>query len=200
MISPRAPSPHLPFVLVPMRHHDPRGWLSETFQARRLRDLGVASDFVQENQSRSSRKGTLRGLHFQRPPAAQAKLIGVVAGSILDVVVDVRRGSPTFGKHVSVELSVDNGKQLFVPTGFAHGFVSLVDATFVQYKLSDYYAPAHEGGVRWNDPDVAVAWPFQDAAIVRSEQDDRLPPLAQLHSPFPYDGEPLTELPTIELG
>lgn len=194
-----APSPDLPFVLVPRRHRDERGWLAETFHADRLRSLGIACAFVQDNESRSERKGTLRGFHFQRPPAAQAKLIGVPAGRILDVVADIRRGSPTFGKCVSVELSSLDGQQLFVPIGFAHGFVTLVDEVCVLYKLSDYYAPVHEDGVCWNDPDVAFGWPFADADILRSTRDDRWPPLAALDSPFAYDGHPLTGLPTIEL-
>jgi dTDP-4-dehydrorhamnose 3,5-epimerase len=200
MTAAHAPSPDLPLVLVPRRHRDDRGWLAETYQARRLRDLGIACGFVQDNQSRSDRKGTLRGLHFQGPPAAQAKLIGVLAGSILDVVVDIRRGSPTYGKCVSVELSSDGGRQLYVPIGFAHGFVTLVDEVCVLYKVSDYYAPVHEGGIRWNDPDIGFVWPFADADILRSERDDRLLPLAALDSPFPYDAHPLTGLPTIDLA
>jgi dTDP-4-dehydrorhamnose 3,5-epimerase len=195
-----APSPDLPLVLVPRRHHDGRGWVAETFHARRLRELGIACSFVQDNQSRSDHRGTLRGLHFQRPPVAQAKVIGVLAGSVLDVVVDIRRGSPTYGKCASVELSSQDGRQLYVPRGFAHGFVTLVDDVCVQYKLSDYYAPAHEGGIRWNDPDIAIVWPFADADMLRSGRDDGLPPLAALDSPFPYDGHPLTGLPTIELA
>lgn len=194
------PSPLLPLAIVPRRHADNRGWFSEIFHRQRLRDLGIACMFVQDNQSRSDRKGTLRGLHFQQPPAAQAKLVSVMRGSILDVAVDIRRGSPTYGKCVSVELSSDNGKQLFVPIGFAHGFVTLEDQVTVLYKVSDYYAAAHEGGIRWNDRDIAFPWPFKDADIIRSERDDRLPFLKDLDSPFPYDGNPLTELPTIGLS
>jgi dTDP-4-dehydrorhamnose 3,5-epimerase len=193
-------SPLLPLAIVPRRHADNRGWFSETFHCQRLRDLGITFAFVQDNQSRSERKGTLRGLHFQEPPAAQAKLVSVMAGSILDVVVDIRRGSPSFGKCVSVELSSDNGKQLFVPIGFAHGFVTLEDEVSVLYKVSDYYAAAHEGGIRWNDRDIAFPWPFKDADIIRSEKDDRLPLLKDLDSPFPYDGHPLTELPVFNLS
>jgi len=192
-------SAHLPFVLVPARHHDDRGWVSEIFRADRLRELGIVCSFVQDNLSSSRRKGTLRGLHFQQPPAAQAKLVSVVAGAVLDLIVDVRHASPTYGKWVSVELSRENDRQLFVPIGFAHGLVTLVDAVTVLYKVSDYYAPDHDTGIRWNDPDIAVAWPFLGGDMVRSERDDRLPLLAELESPFAYDGHPLAGLPTVDL-
>jgi dTDP-4-dehydrorhamnose 3,5-epimerase len=194
------PSPPLPLAIVPKRHTDARGWFSETFHQQRLRDLGIGCSFVQDNQSASSRKGTLRGFHFQGPPAAQAKLISVLHGRILDVAVDIRRGSPTFGKYVSTELSSDNGKQLFVPVGFAHGFVTLEDEASVLYKVSDYYAPSREGAIRWNDPDIGFPWPFKDADIIRSEKDDRAPPLKDLESPFRYDGHPLTKLPVFNLS
>jgi dTDP-4-dehydrorhamnose 3,5-epimerase len=190
----------LPLTIVARRHADNRGWFSETFHHQRLRDLGIVCNFVQENQSRSSRKGTLRGFHFQEPPAAQAKLVSVLHGRILDVVVDIRRGSPTFGKYDFVELSGDNGKQLFVPIGFAHGFVTLEDEVSVLYKASDYYAPSREGGICWNDPDVAFPWPFEDADLIRSEKDDRSPFLKDLESPFPFDGNPLTKLPVFNLS
>jgi dTDP-4-dehydrorhamnose 3,5-epimerase len=190
----------LPLTIVPRRHADARGWFSETFRYQRLRELGIACNFVQDNQSHSSRKGTVRGFHFQAAPAGQAKLISVLHGRILDVVVDIRRNSPTFGKYVSTELSSDNGEQLFVPIGFAHGFVSLEDDVSVLYKVSDYYAPSLEGGIRWNDPDIAFPWPFEDAVIIRSEKDDRAPYLKDLESPFSYDGNPLTKLPTINLS
>ena len=146
----------LPQIIVPKRHVDDRGWFSETFHEQRLAENGIACRFVQDNQSLSARAGTLRGLHFQRPPAAQAKLVSVLRGSILDVAVDVRAGSPTFGKHVSVEVSATNGYQVYIPVGFAHGFLTLVDDVLVMYKVSDYYAPASDDGIRWNDPDIAV--------------------------------------------
>jgi dTDP-4-dehydrorhamnose 3,5-epimerase len=193
------PVPRLPLIIIPKRHADSRGWFGETFHDKRLRDLGIACTFVQENQSRSTRRGTLRGFHFQRPPAAQAKLISVLHGSILDVAVDIRRNSPTYGRYVSADLSSDNGKQLFVPTGFAHGFVTLEDDVSVLYKVSDYYAPSGEGGIRFDDPDVAFPWPLQGADVILSEKDERLPFLADLESPFPFDGNPLTELPTFDL-
>jgi dTDP-4-dehydrorhamnose 3,5-epimerase len=192
--------PLLPLAFVPKRHADSRGWLSETFHDKRLRDLGIVCTFVQENQSSSSRRGTLRGFHFQAPPAAQAKLICVLHGRILDVAVDIRRNSPTFGRYVSIELSSDSGRQLFIPTGFAHGFVTLEDEVSVQYKVSDYYAPSCEGGIRWNDPDIAFPWPFNDVDIIRSERDEELPLLKGLESPFRYDGKPLTDLPVFNLN
>ena len=134
----------LPRLIVPKRHVDDRGWFSEIFHQERLRDIGITCRFVQDNQSSSKHTGTLRGLHFQLPPAAQAKLVTVVKGRILDVAVDIRRGSPTFGKYVSTELSSENGRQLYIPVGFAHGFLTLENDVVVMYKASDYYAPTHE--------------------------------------------------------
>src|SRR5215813_5877808 len=135
-----------PRIIVPKRHVDDRGWFSETYHEQRLRDLGITCRFVQDNQSSSKRAGTLRGLHFQLPPMAQAKLIAVLSGRILDVAVDVRRGSPTYGKHIATELSADGGQQLYIPVGFAHGLLTLEDDVVVMYKVSDYYAPAQDGG------------------------------------------------------
>jgi len=194
------PVPLLPLIIVPRRHADSRGWFCEIFNRNRLRELGIACTFVQDNQTRSALKGTLRGFHFQKPPAAQAKLISVLHGKILDVAVDIRRYSPTYGKYISTELSSDDGKQLFIPTGFAHGFLTLEDDVSVLYKVSDYYAPSGEGGIRWDDPDIAFPWPLQRAGTVMSERDERLPLLADLESPFPYDGSPLAELPVFNLS
>ena len=191
---------NLPRIIVPKRHVDDRGWFSETFHEQRLRDIGITCRFVQDNQSSSKRAGTLRGLHFQLPPAAQAKLVTVLRGRILDVAVDVRRGSPTFGKHVSTELSAESGRQLYIPVGFAHGFLTLEDDVVVMYKVSDYYAPAHDSGIRWNDPDIAIPWPFKDADIIMSDKDRRLPLLKEFASPFAYDGHPLGPLTVTELG
>src|SRR5689334_17166431 len=131
---------NLPRVIIPKRHPDSRGWFSETFHETRLREAGIACRFVQENQSYSRRAGTLRGLHFQNPPAEQAKLISVVRGKILDVAIDIRRGSPSYGRHVSVELSAENGRQLFIPAGFAHGLLTLENDVTVDYKVSNYYS------------------------------------------------------------
>ena len=143
---------NLPRVIVPQRHFDERGWFSETFHEARLRGLGITARFVQDNQSYSKRAGTLRGMHFQVPPAEQAKLISVQSGRIFDVAVDLRRGSPTFGKYASAELSAGNSWQLYIPGGFAHGFLTLENDVTVNYKASNYYAPASEGGIRWDDP------------------------------------------------
>lgn len=183
-----------PLVITPKRHVDERGWFSETFQEQQLHNLGITCRFTQENQSYSARAGTLRGMHFQTPPAEQAKLISVLRGKILDVVVDVRRASPTFGKYVTVELSANSGQQLFVPVGFAHGFLTLENEVTVMYKVSNFYAPAQDGGIRWDDPDVGVAWPIGGKQIVLSDKDKRLPLLKEFDSPFVYDGEPLTPL------
>jgi dTDP-4-dehydrorhamnose 3,5-epimerase len=142
----------------------------------------------------------VRGLHFQRPPAAQAKLISVLRGSILDVAVDIRGGSPSLGKHVAAELSAQSGYQFYVPIGFAHGFITLEDDTVVLYKVSDYYAPAQESGLRWDDPDIAIAWPLQGQEVTISEKDRRLPLLREFASPFTYSGCPLGALAVVELG
>lgn len=184
----------LPRIIVPKRHADDRGWFSETFHEKRLREIGITCRFVQDNQSSSKRAGTLRGLHFQVPPAPQAKLVGVLRGRILDVAVDVRRGSPTFGKHVSTELSAESGHQVYIPAGFAHGFLTLEDDVVVMYKVSDFYSAAHDGGIRWNDPDVAFPWPIKAADVITSDKDRRLPLLAEFASPFTYDGQPLAPL------
>jgi dTDP-4-dehydrorhamnose 3,5-epimerase len=185
---------NLPRVIVPARHIDERGWFSETFHEARSRGLGIATRFVQDNQSYSKRAGTLRGLHFQVPPAEQAKLISVQRGSILDVAADVRRGSPTFGKYVSVELSADNGRQLYIPGGFAHAFLTMENDVIVNYKTSNHYAPASEGGIRWDDPDIGITWPVQSSDIIISEKDRGLPLLKAFDSPFAYDGNPLEPL------
>jgi dTDP-4-dehydrorhamnose 3,5-epimerase len=184
----------LPQIIVPKRHLDDRGWFSETFHERRLRELDIVCHFVQDNQSSSKRAGTLRGLHFQAPPAAQAKLVSVWRGRALDVAVDVRRGSPTYAKHVAIELSAENGRQLYIPIGFAHGFLTLEDDVVILYKVTDYYAPAHDGGIRWDDPDIAVPWPVAREDIITSDKDRRLPLLKDFTSPFAYDGHPLAPL------
>src|SRR5262245_16913886 len=164
-------SVNLPRIIVPKRHVDDRGWFSEIFHEKRLYELGITCRFVQDNQAISKRAGTLRGLHFQVPPAAQAKLVSVVRGRIFDVAVDLRRDSPTFGRHVSTELSAETGRQLYIPVGFAHGYVTLQDDVVLMYKVSDYYAPASDSGICWNDPDIAIAWPFKESEIIISDKD-----------------------------
>jgi len=192
-------SVNLPRLIVSKRHVDDRGWFSEIFHQERLRDIGITCRFVQDNQSSSKQAGTLRGLHFQLPPAAQAKLVTVVKGRILDVAVDIRRGSPTFGKYISTELSSETGCQLYIPVGFAHGFLTLENDVVVMYKASDYYAPTYESGIRWNDPDIAFPWPLKEANIIISDKDRRLPLLKEFASPFAYDGQPLAPLTLLEL-
>src|SRR6187401_2833226 len=181
-------------LIVPKRHPDARGWFAETFNETRLRALGIDCHFVQENQSHSRCAGTLRGLHFQVPPFAQAKLISVVHGRAFDVAVDVRRGSPTFGKHTSAELSAEKGFQLYIPTGFAHGILTLENDVVLNYKVSEYYAADYEGGIRWDDPDIGVNWPAVPSETVLSDKDRQLPLLKDFNSPFPYDGTPLQPL------
>jgi dTDP-4-dehydrorhamnose 3,5-epimerase len=169
-------------LIHPHKHGDARGFVAETFKASALRDVGVTDKWVQENHSFSARAGTLRGLHFQAPPMAQAKLVRVLRGAILDVALDIRCASASYGQHVAVELSAENFAQLYIPAGFAHGFCTLTDDTEVLYKVSAEYAPAQEGGVLWKDPDLAIAWPVRDA--VTSTRDAQWPALKDFVSPF----------------
>ena len=179
----------MPVILVrPQRFGDARGWFSETYSRERYAALGIDCLFVQDNHSMSRDAGVLRGLHWQAPPYAQAKLVRCVRGAIWDVAVDARRGSPTFGQWVAAELSADTGHQLFVPVGFAHGFVTLTPDSEVEYKVSAPYAPASEGGVIWNDPALALPWPLPAGGPILSPKDEVLPPLSETVSPFDYDG------------
>ncbi len=173
-------------ILKPARFGDARGFFSETYNRRRLAGLGVGLDveFVQDNHSLSAEVGTVRGLHFQTPPHAQAKLIRVVRGAILDVAVDLRRGSPTYGRHVAAEISAAAGNQIFVPVGFAHGFCTLEPDTEVIYKVTDYYAPDCDKGVLWNDPDLGISWPVAAEAAILSDKDRRQPRLGELPEIF----------------
>jgi dTDP-4-dehydrorhamnose 3,5-epimerase len=171
-------------LIRPRKFADPRGYFVETWRADTYADLGVTADFVQDNESWSARAGTVRGLHYQAPPAAQAKLVRVLRGSIFDVAVDLRRSSPAFGRWCSAVLTAESAEQMFVPRGFAHGFCTLEDDVLVAYKIDSYYAPAAEGGLAWNDADLAIEWPVSGSAAVVSEKDRALPPLAALQSPF----------------
>ena len=171
-------------VLLPKQFKDHRGFFSEVYNSKALRDLGIAPSFVQDNHSLSKEKGVLRGLHYQKAPLAQDKLIRVVRGAILDVAVDVRRASPTFGKHVAVELSADNWKQMFVPVGFAHGFVTLEPNTEVLYKVSAPYSPPHERGVQWNDPALGIPWGIGEGEAILSDRDRKHPPLGGVQDLF----------------
>jgi dTDP-4-dehydrorhamnose 3,5-epimerase len=162
------------------RMSDGRGYFCETFQRPAFAAHGIANDFLQDNQSRSKRPGTVRGLHFQRPPLAQAKLVRVLRGRIFDVAVDLRCASPTFGRHIAVELSDEDDEQLFIPAGFAHGFCTLEPDTIVFYKVDQIYSAAHDAGVNWADPGLAIEWPVAAATPILSEKDRRLPMLADL--------------------
>ncbi len=181
-------------LIRPNRFGDERGWFVETYNSAKYDRLGVGVRFVQDNHSLSRPAFVLRGLHFQTPPRAQDKLVRCVKGRIWDVAVDVRRGSPTHGRWVGAELTAENGHQLFIPVGFAHGFLTLEADTEVEYKVSDLYAPDCDGGLIWDDPTLNIAWPLAGGPPTLSDKDRRLPTLAQFDSPFPYDGDPLTPL------
>ena len=170
----------------PVRHRDPRGFFSEIFREAVLREHGIDVAFVQENHSLSAARGVIRGLHFQTEPEAQAKLVRVGAGSILDVAVDIRQGSPHYGRHVAVVLSAAEGNQLFVPEGFAHGFCTLEPNTEVIYKVNRYYSPTHDCGLAWDDPALGIAWPVGGEAALLSDKDRRNPVLAELPAYFRY--------------
>lgn len=175
-------------LLKPLKHGDERGFFSETYRGDTLEAYGVSTPFVQDNHVRSTRKGILRGLHFQNPPRAQGKLVRCARGSILDVAVDIRTGSPTFGQHVKAELSAENWSQLWVPPGFAHGYLTLTDECEVHYKVTDYYAPDFDSGIAWNDPALGIDWGISDAEVVLSNKDKRLSALREISSPFQYAG------------
>jgi dTDP-4-dehydrorhamnose 3,5-epimerase len=158
-------------ILLPNKHGDHRGFFSEVFNSRLLKEAGLCCDFVQDNHSLSAEKGVVRGLHYQLPPMAQDKLIRVLRGSILDVAVDIRRDSPTFGKHITALISAENWKQILVPRGFAHGFVTLEPNTEVFYKVTNFYSPQHDRGIRWNDPKLGIDWGIEESAAVLSAKD-----------------------------
>lgn len=171
-------------LITPKKFGDHRGFFSEVYNKEALRAAGIDIDFVQDNHSLSAEVGTLRGLHFQSPPFAQDKLVRVVRGAILDVAVDLRKDSPTFGKHVSAELSAESWTQILVPVGFAHGFVTLEPDTEVIYKVSAPYAPDHDHGILWNDPDLGIDWPVSEESVVLSDKDRKQPRLAEITTPF----------------
>jgi len=175
-------------VLKPRRHGDERGFFCETYNRKALAEIGISEDFVQDNQAFSAMRYVLRGLHYQKPPRAQAKLVRVSRGAVFDVVVDIRRGSPTFGRWMSVVLSAGEGNQIYVPGGFAHGYCTLEPDSEVLYKVSDNYAPETEAGLRWNDPDLAIRWPAGPDQVVVSAKDQRLPLFAEMGEDFSYAG------------
>lgn len=173
-------------LIKPKRFADARGYFSETYRRDLLAQAGITADFVQDNESLSISAGTVRGLHFQAPPFAQAKLVRVLAGAVLDVAVDIRSGSPTYAQFVAATLSAAGGEQLFIPEGFAHGFCCLADNTVLAYKVSANYSKEHDFGVLWNDPDLAIPWPVTEADAVLSDKDMSQPRLTDISSPFDY--------------
>lgn len=174
-------------ILTPARFGDARGFFSESWSRKRLAEAGIDLDFVQDNHSVSARAGTVRGLHFQSPPHAQAKLVRCGRGVLWDVAVDIRRGSPSFGQWVGVELSAENGRQLLIPAGFLHGFVTREDDTEIVYKCTDYYAPECDGALRWDDPQIGIDWGLEPGHAILSDKDARAPLLAAFETPFTWE-------------
>lgn len=175
-------------ILTPKRFGDARGFFAESYSARGFAEQGVTPVFVQDNHSLSATPGTIRGLHFQAPPHAQDKLVRCGRGALFDVAVDIRSGSPTYGQWTGVELTAQNGRQLLVPRGFAHGFITRLPDTEIVYKCSDYYAPETEGALRWDDPDLGIDWGLGVQAPTLSDKDATAPPFAGFISPFTYEG------------
>jgi dTDP-4-dehydrorhamnose 3,5-epimerase len=177
-------------VITPRRFGDARGFFAETYNREKLAGHGITTEFVQDNHSLSAQVGTVRGLHFQKPPRAQAKLVRCGRGALFDVAVDIRKGSPAYGRWFGVELSFENGKQLLVPAGFAHGFVTRLPDTEIIYKCSDFYAPETEGALRYDDPDIGIDWAMGDTAPILSDKDAAADAFAGFDSPFTHDGGP----------
>ena len=165
------------YILEPQVFGDARGWFMESWSQRKMEEAGIRAEFLQDNQSFSAQKGTLRGLHYQLNPMCQAKLLRCTRGKIFDVAVDIRKGSPTYAQWTGVELSAENKKQLFIPRGFAHGFITLTDDVEVQYKADNYYAPDCDGNIRWDDPEIGIEWPI--APVILSEKDKNAPLLKE---------------------
>ncbi|QCO55902.1 dTDP-4-dehydrorhamnose 3,5-epimerase [Pseudorhodobacter turbinis] len=175
-------------IITPPRFGDHRGFFSESWNSARAKAAGIDTDFVQDNHSLSRDVGTVRGLHFQSPPHAQAKLVRCGRGSLFDVAVDARKGSPTYGRWVGVELSFENGRQLLIPAGFLHGFVTREPDTEIVYKCSDYYAPECDGAVRFDDPTIGIDWGVAPEAAILSEKDAKAQLFADFDSPFVFEG------------
>ena len=173
-----------PLLLTPPRHGDARGFFSEVFRQDAFEAVVGAVGFVQDNHSRSSRRGVVRGLHYQAPPFAQGKLVRVTRGAVYDVAVDVRRGSPTYGRHIGVELNEQTWSQLWIPPGFLHGFCTLTDEVEFLYKVTAYYSPEHDGAVAFDDPAIGIDWPLQGAEPLVSDKDRRAPRLADMAAVF----------------
>jgi dTDP-4-dehydrorhamnose 3,5-epimerase len=176
----------IPEVIVvrPRRFGDDRGWFMETYRKDAFVALGITADFVQDNHALSQAAGTMRGLHFQAPPQAQAKLVRALSGAIFDVAVDIRRGSPSYGQWTGARLTAEGGEQLFIPTGFAHGYCSLEPGSQIAYKCDAYFAPEQEGGISAFDPDLDIDWPVASGAMILSSRDRELPRLRDVVSPF----------------
>ncbi len=181
-------------LFTPKRFEDARGWFCESWRHDRLLEAGIEIDFCQDNHSYTAKAGTIRGMHFQTTPYAQAKLVRCIVGRIFDVVVDVRRASPTFGKWEATEMSAALGNQIFVPAGYAHGFLTLEDHCEVVYKVDRYYAADADQGITWSDPDIAIDWPLFGVTVSLSTKDEGLPLLRDFDLDFPYDGNPLLPL------
>jgi dTDP-4-dehydrorhamnose 3,5-epimerase len=175
-------------ILTPRRFGDARGWFSEVWNRETLARHGLSYDFVQDNHSWSRDKGTVRGLHFQSPPHAQTKLVRCGRGRVFDVAVDIRKGSPTFGRWFGTELSAENGRQLLIPAGFLHGFSTLEPGCELLYKCSDVYAPDCDGAVRFDDPDIGIDWGIDPGSAVLSDKDRAAPLLRDFATPFTYEG------------
>lgn len=173
------------YILEPKVYEDARGYFMESFSARAFTEIS-SRPFVQDNES-FSRRGVVRGLHYQRPPHAQAKLVRVVQGEILDVAVDLRQGSPSFGAYIAVRLSGENRRQLYIPRGFAHGFAVLSDTALLQYKCDNYYSPESEGAILWSDPTLSIDWGISPEEAILSEKDSRAPLFADLGALFSYE-------------
>ena len=171
-------------VITPAKFFDDRGFFSESWNKARLADQGIEIEFVQDNHSMSFKKGTVRGLHFQSPPHAQAKLVRCGRGRLFDVAVDIRKSSPTYGHWMGEELSFENGMQLFIPAGFLHGFITLEDDTEIVYKCSEFYAPECDGAVRFDDPDIGIEWPIDVSDVSISPKDASAPLLREIGQPF----------------
>jgi dTDP-4-dehydrorhamnose 3,5-epimerase len=174
-------------LITPRRFGDQRGFFAETYSYKLAANAGLTANFVQDNHSLSAKMGTVRGLHFQSPPHAQGKLVRCGRGAIFDVAVDIRKGSPTFGQWLGYTLSAENGLQLYIPPGFAHGFMTLQPDSEIVYKCTDYYAPQTEGALRWDDPNVGIQWPHAGAVTI-NEKDAQAPLLTQIDSPFVWEG------------
>lgn len=172
-------------IIEPRLFKDERGYFFESFSQREFNEKVREIHFVQDNESKSS-YGVLRGLHFQKPPYAQSKLVRVIQGAVLDVAVDIRKGSPTYGQYISVELTADNHRQFFIPRGFAHGFSVLTDEVIFQYKCDNFYAPQSEGAIAWDDPDLNIDWRIPAEKVILSEKDKKHPRLKEIDSPFNY--------------